>query len=185
MLIAVASRRKPKIEAVTSTVKKIKKFLTNGNIEYSFHEVESGVSETPLSVEELMLGAYQRVKNLQKIVKADFYIGMEGGIHCLNFHNEKFYFLQSWVYVSDGSKGYFGSSGNLQIPEKLKGMIIDRGMGLGDAIDIFSSKFNVRDNEGAFGVLTKNFISRSNAFEIALLNAFAPFYNREMYKSNI
>ena len=71
----------------------------------------------PLSVKEIMTGAYNRVQNLkeqfrQSSHKPDFYVGLEGGFFAEVLPEQKrWYFLQSWVYVSDGERGYFGASG--------------------------------------------------------------------------
>jgi non-canonical (house-cleaning) NTP pyrophosphatase len=39
----------------------------------------------------------------------------------------------------------------------------------------------VRSRQGAWGILSRDLVTRSMSFEMALIAAFAPFYNREMY----
>ena len=39
----------------------------------------------------------------------------------------------------------------------------------------------IRDAQGAWGVLSGNLISRQEAFRVAVIAAFAPFYNAKMY----
>jgi len=39
----------------------------------------------------------------------------------------------------------------------------------------------VRSKQGAWGVLSRDLLTRSDSFEAALLAAFAPFYNAKLY----
>lgn len=56
-------------------------------------------------------------------------------------------------------------------------------MELGVAIDRFAGAVGIRDAQGAWGVLTGNLVSRQESFRLAVLTAFAPFYNWKMYRS--
>jgi non-canonical (house-cleaning) NTP pyrophosphatase len=58
-----------------------------------------------------------------------------------------------------------------------------RGTELGVAIDTFAGAVGIRDGQGAWGVLTGNRIVRQESFRLAVLTAFAPFYNSKMYLS--
>jgi len=40
---------------------------------------------------------------------------------------------------------------------------------------------DTRSRQGAWGVLTRGLLDRTRSFELALLNAMAPFYNQGMY----
>jgi len=41
----------------------------------------------------------------------------------------------------------------------------------------------IRDAQGAWGVLSGDLISRQEAFRVAVIAAFAPFYNARMYRA--
>ena len=91
-------------------------------------------------------------------------------------------FLENWAYVTDGtSVGSFGQSGAVLIPDALARTVVDDGIELSEAIDAFAGRHNIRDAEGAWGILTRNQISRQEAFRVAVINAFAPFFNRSVY----
>jgi non-canonical (house-cleaning) NTP pyrophosphatase len=60
---------------------------------------------------------------------------------------------------------------------------VDNGIELSEAIDAFAGGHGIRDAQGAWGVFTRNLITRQDAFRVALINSFAPFYNREIYSS--
>jgi inosine/xanthosine triphosphatase len=50
-------------------------------------------------------------------------------------------------------------------------------------IDEVAGERDVRSRQGAWGVLSRDLFTRSMSFEVALLAAFAPFYNLAMYSS--
>jgi non-canonical (house-cleaning) NTP pyrophosphatase len=92
-------------------------------------------------------------------------------------------FLESWAYVSDGARSHFGPSGGIELPEPLAHEVLENGVELAAAIDRFAGAVGIRDAQGAWGVLSNNFISRQEAFRVALIAAFAPFYNSRMYRA--
>ena len=54
-------------------------------------------------------------------------------------------------------------------------------MELAEVIDETAGEHDVRSRQGAWGVLSRDLFTRAMSFEVALVAAFAPFYNREMY----
>ena len=85
-LIAVGSTRRPKLNAVKEAASAIAPLFEEGiTLEVEGYEVESGVSHTPASRDELMQGARQRVEVLQqslqaKAISANYFVGLEGGL---------------------------------------------------------------------------------------------------------
>src|SRR5258708_3380945 len=70
--IAVASKRGPKLNAVTEAFEAFSGLLAHdAQFEVLGMEVESGVSHTPASRDELMRGARQRVEALQEKARQD------------------------------------------------------------------------------------------------------------------
>ncbi|MGH9794327.1 MAG: DUF84 family protein [Candidatus Acidiferrales bacterium] len=91
-------------------------------------------------------------------------------------------FLQNWAYVTDGARGAFGQSGSILIPDALAVTVVVEGFELAQAIDAFAGGKGIRDAQGAWGVLTRNMITRQDAFRVAVINAFAPFFNAALYR---
>src|SRR5262249_10864179 len=91
-------------------------------------------------------------------------------------------FLESWAYVSDGTRGHFGRSGAIELPEALAQEVIAKGLELSVAIDRFAGEVGIRDAQGAWGVLSGNRITRQEAFRVALIAAFSPFVNETLYR---
>ncbi|MGB6668041.1 MAG: inosine/xanthosine triphosphatase, partial [Candidatus Acidiferrum sp.] len=149
-------------------------------------EVESGVSPTPSSSEELMRGARQRVEALMRIARETrkpwrFFVGLEGGLEVLQDDRTRRVFLESWAYVSDGARGYYGRSGGIELPEELAHEVLERGFDLSEVIDRYAGAVGLRDGQGAWGVLSADLIQRDESFRVAVITAFAPFYNAKMY----
>jgi inosine/xanthosine triphosphatase len=204
IILAVGSTRGPKLNAVTEALGAFSNALApNTQIEVVGVEVESGVSHTPASREELMRGAQYRAEALVRLARENgaawrYFIGLEGGLDViqegasaeemrwratLKQYGRRRVFLESWAYVTDGVRGHFGRSGGIEIPDALAREVLENGVELSVAIDRFAGAVGIRDAQGAWGVLSSNFITRQEAFRIAVLAAFAPFYNEKMYRA--
>jgi len=188
IVIAVGSTRHPKLNAVREALTIFGPILDSGaQFEVVGVDVPSGVSHTPASREELMAGARFRAEALVKLAgeRAEpwkYFVGLEGGLDVVQENGRRLVFLQSWAYVTDGNApGAFGQSGAVQMPEPLAAEVLDRGTELSVAIDAFAGGQGIRDAQGAWGVLTQNLITRQEAFRVAVLSAFAPFFNAGLY----
>lgn len=189
ILVAVGSTRKPKLGAVREALDQIARLLdSEAEFEVMGYEVESGVGHTPSSREELMQGAKQRAEAVGKLAHQEsqqysFFVGLEGGLDSILESGLRRVFLESWAYVSDGKRGHFGRSGAVEIPEALAVEVLENGTELSEAIDRFAGEAGIRDAQGAWGVLSSNCITRQEAFRVAVVAAFAPFYNAKMYRA--
>jgi inosine/xanthosine triphosphatase len=207
IIIAVGSTRRPKLNAVTEAIQSFAAELaaseSGAEIEIVGVDVESGVGHTPSSREESMLGARHRAESLVRLARQRseswrYFVGLEGGFDVVpegaaaSLVNNaavtgatcsRRVFLESWAYVTDGSRGHFGRSGGVEIPDALAHEVLDLGVELSVAIDRFAGAVGIRDAQGAWGVLSSNRITRQEAFRVAVVAAFAPFYNGKMYRA--
>jgi inosine/xanthosine triphosphatase len=188
IIIAVGSTRRPKLDAVSEALALFGSFLSkDAQFEIRGIEVPSGVRHTPLTREDLMAGARQRAEALLRIAHEKkepwkYFVGLEGGLDVVSDGGTRCVFLENWAYAKDGSgKGFFGQSGGVVLPESLARRVVDDGVELSEAIDTFAGGHDIRDAQGAWGVLTRNLITRQDAFRVAVVNAFAPFFNSATY----
>jgi non-canonical (house-cleaning) NTP pyrophosphatase len=150
-----------------------------------------------------MRGARQRAEALVHLARMNgagwqYFVGLEGGLDVflegaspeemqwratLKEYGRRRVFLESWVYVTDGVRGHYGRSGGIELPEPLAREVLENRVDLSEAIDKFAGAVGIRDAQGAWGVLSNNFITRQEAFRIAVIAAFAPFYNEKMYRA--
>lgn len=188
IIIAVGSTRRPKLDAVSEALASFGALLSDSSqFEVTGVDVPSGVRHTPLTREDLMAGARQRAEVLVQIAREKnqpwkYFVGLEGGLDIVRDGDARFVFLENWAYVSDGTgRGFFGQSGGVVLPEALVERVVDDGVELSEAIDEFAGGHGIRDAQGAWGVLTRNLITRQDAFRVAVINAFAPFFNSAVY----
>jgi inosine/xanthosine triphosphatase len=204
IILAVGTKRGPKLGAVTEALQAFSNVLApDSQFEVLGVEVESGVSHTPASREELMRGARQRAEALIQLARGNgetwkYFVGLEGGLDVvqegasaedmqwrasLKQYGRRRVFLESWAYVTDGVRGHYGRSGGIEVPEALAREVLESGVELSVAIDKLAGTAGIRDAQGAWGVLSNKFITRQEAFRIAVIAAFAPFYNEKMYRA--
>jgi non-canonical (house-cleaning) NTP pyrophosphatase len=127
-----------------------------------------------------------------------YFVGLEGGLDVIHEttsgiparrysdspqNARRRVFLESWAYVSDGTRGHYGRSGGIELPVSLAREVLENGIELAVAIDRFAGSTGIRDKQGAWGVLSNNLITRQEAFRVAVIAAFAPFYNAKMYRT--
>ncbi len=192
MIVGIGSTNDAKVNACKRAFEIMSgKFpgVIHSKIEFIPLMVETTVPDMPLSLEQLLKGASERAHGVYDLLKkqdrsVDYAIGMEGGTYRLDFtqNSEHHVFLQSWVYIFNGIEGYFGCSPGLPLPVSIEVQLYEKKRELSEIIDEVSGQEDVRSREGAFGILTSNLITRTGAFESALITAMTPFMNKNYYK---
>ena len=152
-------------------------------------KVQTDAPAMPLNDWQLMSGARQRAMAVREILveqklEADLYVGLEGGFHSIQLEGEWHTFLRGWAFVTDGERGSFGMSPSIAVPEPIVERVVKGKRELGEVIDEVAGMRDVRSKQGAWGVLSRDLLTRSMSFEAALIAAFAPFYNRELYRTS-
>lgn len=174
MKVAVGSKNPVKIKAVRlafQTVWPDRKWSVSGV------EAASGVSVQPMSDIESITGARNRAILAVKKLRADFGVGLEGGLQKIG----KEYFDCGWVVVLDqnGNEG-MGSTARILVPKKLIKMI-KRGRELGEINDMVFGKRNSKQAEGYFGTMTNNAITRLKAYKHGVIVALSRFIHPNLF----
>ncbi len=187
MRIALGSDRAAKVEAGRRSAARI------AAVEESWREamviarrVESGVAAMPLTEEQLMKGARLRALAVREALahegeRARLYVGLEGGFHSLRLDGRWKTFLRGWAYATDGEREGFGASPSVEVPEAIARRVTEGGRELGTVMDEVAGERDVRSRQGAWGVFSRDLLTRADSFEAALIAAFAPFYNAPLY----
>jgi inosine/xanthosine triphosphatase len=174
MKIIVASKNPVKINAALSGFLKM---FPNEQFEVEGVSVSSGVYEQPKSDVETFTGAMNRAENASKETKADYWVGIEGGIEQKDSGMEAF----AWVVIkSADSKFGKGRTGTFFLPPPIA-ELIKNGKELGEADDIVFGIKNSKQQNGAVGILTNNVIDRTKYYTEAVVLALIPFKNQELY----
>ncbi|GAA4072977.1 DUF84 family protein [Amphibacillus indicireducens] len=152
MKIIVGSQNKTKISAVKRV------FIEN---EVVGRQAPSGVSDQPMSDQETLTGAITRAKYCRNSELGVIGIGLEGGVMKLN--NQLL--LCNWgALVDQAGRVYIASGARIPLPDSISDALL-AGQELGDIIDHYAEKKNVRHDQGTIGILTNNELSRSEMFE--------------------
>ena len=192
IIIAVGSARLVKMNAVSAALTSFGSFLSaDTDFQVEGVDVPSGVRHTPLTREDTMAGARQRAEALRNVARDknapwEYFVGLEGGLDVVREGGSEWVFLENWAYAADrGGRGFFGQSGAILLPASLIESVVNQGVELSEAIDLFAGSRGIRDAQGAWGILTHNLITRQEAFRVAVINAFAPFFNSTVYSQNL
>lgn len=135
-------------------------------------KTESGVAAQPMTSAETLLGADNRLHNLQHQQQADFYVAIEAGL------DDGMTF--AWIRISNGKQEGRARSASLQLPP----VAVERlaqGEELGDVMDTLFGTQNIKQAGGAIGLLTQHKLSRSSVYQQALILALIPFLTPQWF----
>lgn len=179
MTIFVGSTNPVKINAVKSAIS-----AGTINAEVIGIEVESGVSSQPRTDKETRAGALNRAKNVLKVgqtkfpdtTKPQLGIGLEGGIFS-PLPNEAWSTV--WACVADAMGNTFESNGaRFKLPPKIAEPILD-GKEMGPVVGRLFSDPNIKQKQGAIGVVTKGFVDRTTEYAIIVQLAIGLWYGQD------
>lgn len=83
---------------------------------------------------------------------------------------------------SDGHRGSFGHGGGVAVPMPLGNPVIDRGININIALDRYSEQRRLNGSQSPLATLTAGILTEQHSFVVALISAFAPFYNSRGYE---
>ena len=169
--VLIASRNPVKINAT----KKAFKEVFSDRFEFKGVSVDSLVSDQPMSNNETLKGATNRLQNI-KHLEADYLVSIEGGVDLLDNNYEAF----AWIVISDKNKIGKAKTASFELPLKIS-KLIKEGYELGDADDMVFKRSNSKQQNGAVGILTNNLIDRTEYYVHAIILALIPFTNSKLY----
>ena len=142
-------------------------------------KVASTVSDQPFGDNETIRGALARAHAARQALGAELGIGIEGGVVDEGGSMR----TCAWAAVVDAS-GREGVGGSLAmpLPDAVARSIREDGLELGVAMDRLTGEHNVKQRQGAVGVLTAGLVDRQAAYEVILAYALAPFLAAELWR---
>src|SRR5699024_9560597 len=139
MKITIGSNNPAKINAVQSV-------FQSANIQTI--NASSSVSAQPFSDEETREGAVNRALECVRSKPESVGIGLEGGV----MYVEDRLYLCNWGALRDRkNRTYTASGARILLPEEVHQELC-KGHELGDVMDWYAKKQEVRKNEGAIGI---------------------------------
>ncbi len=172
--IIVASKNPVKIKCVRDGFEKM---FPDIAYEIQGMDVPSGVSVQPATESETLLGAQNRVAAARSLApQADYWVGVEGGITDDGQEMQAF----AWVVVLSPHGTGRGRTGSFYLPQAVADLV-RQGMELGKADDHYFGRDNSKQANGAIGLLTGDVLDRAAYYEHAVIMAFIPFKNPDLY----
>ncbi|EGV7467159.1 DUF84 family protein [Salmonella enterica] len=164
LVIALCSENRAKIKATKEICS-----LAFHNFSLGSYAVSSGVSETPDSDEEALVGCHRRIENLQAGLsgETDLIVALEGLTEMTSFGT----FLYGWAVLKHVASGkmFYGCSGKIMLPDDVSSGL-SRDMKLSDLVLEKFISVSKEDLErlGTNGILTDGMYTRSDEFSTAL-----------------
>lgn len=172
--VFVASENPVKVNAVKDALaNRYKESLVKGIA------VASDIAAQPMSDQETYQGAFNRIKNLKKFVLSPegkkelaikvedqlLFVAAEGGVYYPEFLGQKNELWSTvWIAVSDREdRVFFASGARFPLPAQISTGILE-GKELADVLGKMMSDPDLRQKQGAIGVITENFVDRTSEY---------------------
>ncbi|MBN2047914.1 MAG: DUF84 family protein, partial [Anaerolineaceae bacterium] len=108
---------------------------------------------------------------------ADYWVGIEAGVEARGGETASF----SWTVILDGDgRMGKGTTGTSFLPPRITALM-EKGLELGEAIDVVFGAKHSKQQNGAVGMLTGDAVTRTQVHELAVILALIPFRNPELY----
>ncbi|MDD1784096.1 inosine/xanthosine triphosphatase [Enterovibrio sp. ZSDZ35] len=167
--VIVTSLNPAKISAVEAAFHEV---FPDNDMTFEGISVSSDVADQPMTNEETLAGARNRIRNAKKVVDGNFYVGVEAGIDgCYTF---------AWMVVESAERVGESRSASVPLPPQALDAL-KTGKELGDVMDDMFNEQNVKQKGGAIGMLTGHLLTRSSVYHQALILALIPFINPTLF----
>lgn len=180
MKIIIGSANPQKIKAVQELAP-IYEFMQNAEV--LGVEVDSGISDQPKTLDEIILGAKNRAQNaFNSTTGATLGFGIESGIMPASHTKTGFVNLCACA-IHDGNDFYVGLSGAFELPSEVVNLIVNEDMNTSEAckkIDLTSHEY-VGHADGIIGILSKSKLTRLTYSKQAVQMALIRYENKELY----
>lgn len=172
--VIVTSKNPVKINA---TRKAFESMFPHQQFEVQGASVPSNVSNQPMTDEETLRGAVNRVNNAKEALPdADYWVGIEGGIQERGEVMDTF----GWMVIANKDRQVETRSSSFPLPPKVAEGVRS-GKELGLVIDEFFKKHNSKQGSGAIGSLTEDKMTRTDLYVQPLVFALIPFLKKELF----
>ena len=172
MKIKVGTHNPLKVRATRNVMEKI---YTNVDVEGI--EVDSGVGDQPIGLDETIQGAVNRARNA--FLDADLSVGIESGLLAAP-HSITGYLDLQWCAIYDGERVTLGVSAGFEYPPVVVEEVL-KGQEVGEVMDEVTGVEKLGQKTGAVSILTKGLLDRTENTEQCVLMAMIPRMNEGVY----
>lgn len=177
--VIIGSQNPAKIRAAELAFTRM---FPNESMEYISAEVESGVSDQPMSDDESFAGAIMRAQLCREAgPEASYWVGIEGGLEEIGDELHAF----AWMVILGPDKLMGKARTSTFVLPPVVADLIREGKELGEADDIVFERQDSKLDSGAVGILTHGLFDRAQYYADALIMALIPFKNPHLYNLDL
>ncbi len=173
MKVVVGSKNPVKKQATKNVLGKIYEELIVRSV-----EVDSGIPNQPIGIEQTIEGAINRAKKPYSS-SYDLSVGIESGLLEVP-HSITGYLDLQWCAIFDGEKITLGVSAGFEYPPLIIEKVME-GMEVGDVMDQLTGVDDLGEKMGAVSYLSRGMLDRTGNTEQCVLMAMIPRMNEEVY----
>lgn len=174
--VVVASTNPVKIDAVKAA---FESYWPQG-FEFEGLSVPSGVADQPLTDQETLRGARNRVAAIRREAPhAAFWVGVEGGVQLTE---SGIYEAFGWMVIANSQKESISRSASFSLSTPMS-QAIENGAELGPLMDEIFKDSMIKHKGGAVGMLTNGIVDRKSLYLQPLQLALIPFVQMELYQN--
>jgi inosine/xanthosine triphosphatase len=170
--INVGTHNPLKVRATRNVLEKI---YTNVDVEGI--EVDSGVRDQPIGLDETIEGAMNRARNA--FIGVNLSVGIESGFLATP-HSITGYLDLQWCAIYDGDKITLGVSAGFEYPPAVVDEVL-KGKEVGEVMDRVTGVEKLGQKTGAVSFLSRGLLDRTENTEQCVLMAMIPRMNEGVY----
>lgn len=177
MKINIGSKNNVKIEAVREV---IQDYDILSDMEVEGRDVESGISEQPINIDETIQGAINRARNAYDGCEYSF--GIEDGLIQVQ-HTKTGYMNICACVIYDGQKNHLGLSSAFEYPRAVIKLVLEKEMDISQAFNKAGITKNTKigSDIGAIGILTHGRLIRKDYTKQAIMMALIHLENAKLF----
>lgn len=145
------------------------------NIKTLGENAPSKVSKMPMSKNEIRFGAKSRANYIISNFDCWLAVGNEGGAALVDGN----WYLFGTTYATDGYNHSWGGELQIRLPDIMVQGLSAGEIELGIVIDKLTNRHNVKQQEGAIGLITDMRLTRSQVFKMSAQQALAYWFYQE------
>lgn len=176
MKVNIGSRNPVKVQATRNILEKI-----YDDLEVYSVEVDSGVPDQPIGLDQTIEGAINRAKEAY-YQDCDLGVGVESGL-LKTPHTITGYVDLQWCAIFDGEKVTLGVSAGFEYPPMVVEEVL-KGKEVGDVMDQLTGVDDLGEKMGAVSYLSRGMLDRTGNTEQCVLMAMIPRMNEGIYFDN-
>jgi inosine/xanthosine triphosphatase len=176
--IAVGTQNPVKVSAVTQVVERI----FHDEFKVIQVKVKSGVPRQPIGLRQTIQGAVNRAKQaMQTVHDAVYGVGIEAGLTKIPRTITGYLDIQFAAIVDKKNRVTIGCGSGFEYPPKVLNEVLEKKKEIGEVMERLSRIENLGERIGAIGYLSHGELDRRKLTEQAVLMAFIPRINKELY----